>query len=111
VEWRWSLRTPEVVAHDMLRSRIWCQIDNLLRDINGLWSAVIEFAMVLLTLIPLEVLLPELPSPTPSAAYPSRGGPGRGAYILGGFIGLGILLLAMALLRLPKGRQGRRPDY
>jgi hypothetical protein len=67
-----------------------------------------EFAMVLLTLIPLEVLLPELPSPTPSAVYPS-GGPGRGAYVLGGFIGLGILLLAMALLRLgPRGREGRR---
>jgi hypothetical protein len=70
-----------------------------------------EFAMVLLTLIPLEVLLPDLPSPTPSAVYPSRG-PGRGAYVLGGFIGLGILLSAMALLRLrPKGRQGRRPDH
>jgi hypothetical protein len=69
-----------------------------------------EFAMVLM-LIPLEVLLPDLPTPTPSAAYPSRG-PGRGAYVLGGFIGLGILLLAMALLRMrPKGREGRRPEH
>lgn len=68
-----------------------------------------EFALVLLTLIPLEVL-PDVPSPTPSAIYPYRR-PGRGAYVLGGFIGLGIVLLAMALLRLrPKGGEPRRPN-
>jgi hypothetical protein len=64
-----------------------------------------EFLMVVLALIPLEVL-PEAPTPTPSAAYPGQG-PGRGAYLFGGFFGLGIIVLAMVLLRLP--RRTKRP--
>jgi hypothetical protein len=64
-----------------------------------------EFMMVVLALVPLDVL-PEAPTPTPSAAYPGQA-PGRGAYLLGGFFGLGIIVLAMLLLRLPK--RAKRP--
>jgi hypothetical protein len=64
-----------------------------------------EFLMVVLALVPLDVL-PEAPTPTPSAAYPPQA-PGRGAYLLGGFFGLGIIVLAMVLLRLPK--RAKRP--
>jgi hypothetical protein len=59
-----------------------------------------EFLMVVLAFIPLDVL-PDAPTPTPSAAYPGQA-PGRGAYLFGGFFGLGIIVLAMVLLRLPK---------
>lgn len=62
--------------------------------------------MVVLAFIPLDVL-PDAPTPTPSAAYPGQA-PGRGAYLFGGFLGLGIIVLAMVLLRLPK-RTKRRP--
>jgi hypothetical protein len=65
-----------------------------------------EFLMVVLAFVPLDVL-PEAPTPTPSAAYPGHA-TGRGAYLLGGFFGLGIIVLAMVLLRLPK-RAKRRP--
>jgi len=65
-----------------------------------------EFVMVVLALIPLDVL-PDPPTPTPSAAYPGQA-PGRGAYLFGGFFGLGIIVLAMVLLRLPK-RAKRTP--
>ena len=61
--------------------------------------------MFVLALVPLDVL-PEAPTPTPSAAYPGQA-PGRGAYLLGGFFGLGIIVLAMVLLRLPK--RAKRP--
>jgi hypothetical protein len=64
-----------------------------------------EFVMVVLALMPLDVL-PDPPSPTPSAAHPGQA-PGRGAYIFGGFFGLGIIVLAMVLLRLPK--RAKRP--
>jgi len=64
-----------------------------------------EFLMFVLALVPLDVL-PEAPTPTPSAAYPGQA-PGRGAYLLGGFFGLGIIVLAMVLLRLPK--RAKRP--
>ena len=61
--------------------------------------------MGVLALVPLDVL-PEAPTPTPSAAYPGQA-PGRGAYLLGGFFGLSIIVLAMVLLRLPK--RAKRP--
>jgi len=64
-----------------------------------------EFVMVVLALMPLDVL-PDPPTPTPSAAYPGQT-LGRGAYIFGGFFGLGIIVLAMVLLRLPK--RAKRP--
>jgi hypothetical protein len=64
-----------------------------------------EFLMGVLALVPLDVL-PEAPTPTPSAAYPGQA-PGRGAYLLGGFFGLSIIVLAMVLLRLPK--RAKRP--
>jgi hypothetical protein len=66
-----------------------------------------EFLMVVLALVPLDVL-PNQPTPTPSAAYPGQA-PGRGAYIFGGFLGLGIIVLAMVLLRLPK--RAKRPPF
>jgi hypothetical protein len=53
-------------------------------------------------------VLPNQPTPTPSAAYPGQA-PGRGAYIFGGFFGLGIIVLAMVLLRLPK--RAKRPPF
>ena len=59
-----------------------------------------EFLTVVLAFVPLDVL-PDAPTPTPSAAYPGQA-PGRGAYLFGGFFGLGIIVLAMVLLRLPK---------
>ena len=62
--------------------------------------------MVVLAFIPLD-MLPDAPTPTPSAAYPGQA-PGRGAYLFGGFFGLGIIVLAMVLLRLPK-RMKRPP--
>jgi hypothetical protein len=64
-----------------------------------------EFLMVVFALVPLDVL-PEAPTPTPSAAHPGQA-LGRGAYLLGGFFGLGIIVLAMVLLRLPK--RAKRP--
>ena len=64
-----------------------------------------EFVMVVLALMPLDVL-PDPPTPTPSAAYPGQA-LGRGAYIFGGFFGLGIIVLAMVLLRFPK--RAKRP--
>jgi hypothetical protein len=66
-----------------------------------------EFLIFVLALVPLD-LLPEAPTPTPSAASPGQA-PGRGAYILGGFFGLGIIVLAMVLLRLPK--RAKRPPF
>jgi hypothetical protein len=66
-----------------------------------------EVMLGVLALVPLD-LLPDLPSPTPSAFAPSQG-PGRGVYFIGGFIGLGILLLAMLLLGLRPKRPERRP--
>jgi hypothetical protein len=72
--------------------------------------AMTEFAIGLLTLLPLEVLL-QPPTPTSSpAVYPS-GSQGFAAYIIGGFIGLSILLIAMALLnRRPKRVKPPIPD-
>jgi hypothetical protein len=70
-----------------------------------------EFALIVLTLIPLDVLphLPPTPTP-PSAVYPQRS-QGFAAYIVGGFFGLGILVLAMVLLNhRPKRINPRPPD-
>jgi hypothetical protein len=65
-----------------------------------------EFVMVVLGLMPLHVL-PNPPSPTPTAVYPHQS-QGFAAYVVGGFMGLGLLLLIMVLLRRPK-RMDRPP--
>jgi hypothetical protein len=70
-----------------------------------------EFALTVLTLIPLDVLPHLPPTPTPSSGVYPQQSQGFAAYIVGGFFGLGILVLAMVLLNhRPKRINPRPPD-
>jgi hypothetical protein len=71
---------------------------------------MMEFLIIFLDLIPLDVL-PQLPTPTPTSAVYPRRSQGFAAYIVGGFFALGVLVLAMTLLnRRPKRTDPPPPD-